>query len=388
MNRKVLLVDDEERVLQGYRRTLRKEFDITIANGGPAGLQEINANGPFAVVVSDYRMPEMDGVQFLTKVRELVPDTIRMMLTGQADQDATIAAINDGDVFRYLTKPCAPDVLGAALQAGVEQFRLVQVERELLETTLRQTIQVLIDVLGLVDPETHRESTMVRDRVAAICDSLGLPNRWEFEVAALMSQLGTIALPDDALHRYRSGERLNSLNQRLLEEHPQSAFNLLIKIPRLERIARMVANQNQPPGSRPLQTDDLDEDEDVVAMGAHLLDTALRYERTIAGGGTPAEALRALQRMPGPPFRGRILEVLQGMSGHEVNWVQRSLSLADLRPGMKLVEAVHAVGGLLLLTGGEMLTDAHVERLRRFAAGTGVVEPMVVLVKEESRQAA
>jgi DNA-binding NtrC family response regulator len=120
-NEKILLVDDELRVVQALQRALRSEFHIEIAGGSEAGLQVLARDGPFAVVVSDLRMPVMDGVQFLSRVKAVSPDSIRVMLTGQADMHAAIAAVNEGNIFRFLTKPCPPAILSKVLEASLEQ---------------------------------------------------------------------------------------------------------------------------------------------------------------------------------------------------------------------------------------------------------------------------
>src|SRR2546425_3295178 len=128
MTEKILCVDDEPNVLEAYQRSLRKKFQIDTAVGGEQGLAEIERQGPYAVVISDLRMPGMDGVQFLAQVRDRSPDSIRVMLTGQADMNAAIGAVNEGRIFRFLTKPCPPDILSQTLQAGLEQYRLITVE--------------------------------------------------------------------------------------------------------------------------------------------------------------------------------------------------------------------------------------------------------------------
>lgn len=379
MNRRVLLVDDEPRVLDGYRRTLRRQFDIATAPGGRVALERLASEEPFAIVVSDYRMPEMNGVELLNEVRRTVPNTVRMMLTGQADMAATMAAINESDVFRFLAKPCEPERLAAALTAGVEQFRLVEAERELLEHTLRKTVEALVDVLGLVDQATHRESMHLRDRVAALCRTLGLDNTWEFEVAAMLSQLGVIALPADAVDRYRRGVTLAPGDRVMMDQHPHSAYNLLVKIPRLERISRMVLAQLRPPGSRPLDPEAPDDD-DMVAMGAHLLDVAVSYERLTARGATAAAAVAQMRQRPGPPFRLRLLDALEGIDAARHDLVPKRLRLGELQPGMLLDQQVETTDGVMLLAPGAAITEAHIQRMQRFAASTGIREPIAVLV--------
>ena len=130
-NQRILFVDDEENILNGLRRSLRKHFDVQIAVGPEAGLRVLEENGPFAVVVSDYVMPGMNGVSFLKEAKVIAPNSVRMMLTGYADMNNAIRAINEGSIFRFLTKPCETEVMVKALTDGLEQYRLVMLEKEL-----------------------------------------------------------------------------------------------------------------------------------------------------------------------------------------------------------------------------------------------------------------
>jgi YesN/AraC family two-component response regulator len=130
---KVLFVDDEQPVLEGYQRLLRREFAVSTALGGHEGLVAIQTNGPYAVVISDMRMPEMDGVEFLSQVRQKAPDSVRMLLTGHADFSAAIEAVNRGNIFRYLTKPCEKEALIEAIQSGVAQYNASTAQRELAQ---------------------------------------------------------------------------------------------------------------------------------------------------------------------------------------------------------------------------------------------------------------
>lgn len=120
---RVLLVDDEQGVLDGYQRLLRKEFPMTVALGGAQGLEAIEKHGPFAVVISDMRMPGMDGAEFLATVKQRAPDTVRMLLTGYADIKAAMDAINRGSIFRFMTKPCTKEALVESIQLGIELYQ-------------------------------------------------------------------------------------------------------------------------------------------------------------------------------------------------------------------------------------------------------------------------
>jgi FixJ family two-component response regulator len=132
---KILFVDDDVNLLAAFRRQLRKQFQIETAEGGREGLELVKANGPYAVIVSDFRMPIMDGIEFLSRVREIAPETVRIMLTGNADLQAAIQAVNEGNIFRFLTKPCSRDILSESLITGLEHYQRVSREREYNEKT-------------------------------------------------------------------------------------------------------------------------------------------------------------------------------------------------------------------------------------------------------------
>ncbi|MBA4395569.1 MAG: histidine kinase, partial [Desulfobacca sp.] len=248
MEKRILFVDDELNVLEGYQRQFRKVFDTTIAPSGAKGLEIITEAGPFAVVVSDFKMPGMNGIEFLSRVRELAPDTVRIMLTGFAEIQAVIEAINEGNVYRFLTKPCPADLMIKALNDGLKQYQLVTGERELLEKTLKGTIQVLTEVLSLVNPEAFgRASRITRyvREIAAQLDNIQPTDRWILETAAMLSQIGCILLPLDALGKLFQGKTLTAEEFQVFQMHPGIGYDLLSKIPRLEAVAKIVLYQEK-----------------------------------------------------------------------------------------------------------------------------------------------
>ena len=162
---RVLVVDDDRLLLDGLRRQLHGTFALATALGGHEGLDVLRAAGDgdgFAVVLSDYQMPRMDGASFLASVRVVAPDATRMLLSGQADLNGVASVVNEGGVFRFLMKPVSRDVLTEALRAGVEQYHLVTAERELLEQTrlgiLRPLNGRLLRVRGELPPATSTPS--------------------------------------------------------------------------------------------------------------------------------------------------------------------------------------------------------------------------------------
>jgi DNA-binding NtrC family response regulator len=122
MEHRILFVDDEPNILEGYKRQLRKQYNIITAEGSERGLDMVKNNGPFSVVVSDLKMPGIDGNHFLALVKEISPETTRILLTGYADLKSAIEAINNGNIFRLLTKPCDRLDLIQALESGIELY--------------------------------------------------------------------------------------------------------------------------------------------------------------------------------------------------------------------------------------------------------------------------
>ena len=131
MSEKILFVDDEAAVLEAIRRMLHSTFTLQTATSGGEGLMTLERDGPFAVVVSDMRMPGMNGAEFLARVRQKAPSTVRMLLTGHADLHTAIDAVNRGQILHFLTKPCPRTVLVAAINSGLDQYRIDIEEKEL-----------------------------------------------------------------------------------------------------------------------------------------------------------------------------------------------------------------------------------------------------------------
>ena len=210
---RILCVDDEPNVLDALGRTLRGRFEVVTAVGAPAALEFAQREAPFTVVVSDLRMPEMDGVQFLRRMSELHPDTVRILLTGQADVPAAIAAVNEGRIFRFLTKPCAPDLLHSVLLAAAEQYRLITAERVLLQQTLRGSIQALADVAGLVHQAVVGRASRIKRLMADLATRLGIRDQWMIEISALLAHLGYITLPAATVEKLHAGGEMGNDEQ-------------------------------------------------------------------------------------------------------------------------------------------------------------------------------
>ena len=374
MNKKILCVDDEPNVLEGYKRTLRREYDIHIAEGGLQGLDMIRNEGPFAIVVSDMRMPVMDGIQFLRKVKEIAPETVRVMLTGNSDQQTAMAAVNEGSIFRFLTKPCSPEELAMTLDAGIEQYRLITAEKQLLEQTLNKSLQVLVDILAMVNPTAFNRSTRVKNLAREIADKLNVKNAWEVEIAAMLSQIGCIAVPEDVLQKIAAGASLTSKEAGLFHQFPQTGRDLIARIPRMEAVAEMVAHQTRRINDEINKDAPIDQ-VDNVTLGARILKVVLDFDKLHAGNLSKG-ALEDLGERIGW-YDPTVLHVLQEIvESSDEQFMAMEMDISELKPGMMLESPLFSVRGPMLLPQGQEITMSLILRLMNFVDG-GIIEGKV-----------
>jgi response regulator RpfG family c-di-GMP phosphodiesterase len=379
--KKILLVDDEPNLLAALQRALRTKFSIEIAVGGAAGLAMLQNWQEFAVVVSDMRMPGMDGVEFLTKVKEAAPDIVRIMLTGNSDQATAIEAINEGSIFRFLNKPCSPEHLAAALTAGFRQHQLITAERDLLENTLRGSIKVLTEILALADPKAFGHGEMLRDNMHELAAAMKMTDRWELEVAALLSPIGYVTIPAELLLKERNGALLSGEEQEMFRRIPAIGGSLLAQIPRLEEVAKILTYQGK-------CFDGSGHPDDEVAgaaipQGARMLKILCDLADLEGAGKTHASALEQMRARRGW-YDPQILELLNSPSVAakltKADPAKPSLALtfAQLRNGNVLRSDVVTRDGTLIVVAGNRITPALMARLKNFSQLSGIKEPIFV----------
>ena len=378
----VLCVDDEPRVLEGLVLNLRRYYRVSTATSGQSGLAIIDGDDPPGVVVSDMRMPEMDGAAFLSQVKQRSPDTVRLLLTGQADLDSAIAAVNHGQVFRFLTKPCNPQIFLSAIQAAADQHRLITAERELLEKTLRGSVKALTEILSLTNPLAFGRAMRLKQHAADLVASLGEPLSWQLEVAAMLSQIGCVTLPAVTNEKLYYGKPLNSDEIELTQRLPALSLQLLESIPRLEAVrAILQAQSHNFDGSGSAHSA---VHGDAIPLGARVLKLVIDYDTLEASGTDSAVAIGTLQGRKGrydPKLldalaRAKTKAALQGLS---------ELVLGAVRPGMFLAQDVMSTTGLLLVARGHEVTPGLLYRLRNLAPGS-LREPLVVFVTAEPKR--
>jgi response regulator RpfG family c-di-GMP phosphodiesterase len=375
---KVLFVDDEENVLMAFQRNLGRRFAMETALGGREGLGAMQARGPFAVVVADMRMPGMNGVEFLRQARVLAPDTVRIMLTGNADLRTAQDALNEGNIFLFLTKPCAMEDLVEALENAIRQHEIVTAEKELLERTLAESVQLLVDTLGMLQGPAFARTGPTAELALRIARELGAADAWEIRVAAMLASVGIVTLPPELVERFESGETLSPEEQDLLQRLPEISAGILGCIPRLENITQIVLYQGQYYDGSGFPDDGIRGP--ALPLGARILVAASAFTALQSAYDSPEAALEEMRQQEGcfdPGVLAALVQVV-GRDLREASAPPSPTGLADLEPMDLLAEPVSTRDGEQLAPAGVRVSRALLERLGHHHRLQGLREPILV----------
>lgn len=386
MNHRILFVDDDANLLEAIQRGLRKQFTIETAVGGGEALRKLENDGPYAVIVADMQMPEMSGLDFLRQAQNAAPDSVRMMLTGNSDLKTAVDAVNDGRVFRFLTKPCPPPILAPALDAGLEHFRLKQAERDLLENTLGGAVKILTEVLAMADPASFERSARLKQYVHDFTQTSNVGTPWELELAAMLCQIGRVTVPPGVLEKVREGLTLTGPEQGILDQVPAFGARLLENIPRLENVANIVRYQQKHfdgsglPAASMAGTD--------IPIGARILKVLSDLVDFEFQNVSRSAAFQKMQEHIG----WYDLQVLSAVS----RWCDVSLAVPPkttlsnptalridaIQPGHLLAQDLRTRDGLLIMAANTELTPMLLAKLLNFGTLNTIEHTLLVYIPE------
>lgn len=380
MDEKILLVDDELKVLKAYERNLSADFAVVVASSGDQALTLLEREGPFAVLLTDYNMPGMNGNELLNRARAISPDTVRIMLTGYADLEKTITAVNEGSVFRFLTKPCPVEQLTLCLGDAIRQYNLVTAERELLNKTLGGSIQVMMEILGILNHAAFALAQKRRSGARALIRELGASNAWAIEIGAMLADIGMVTLPDDTMQRFLKGEVLSETEKKMVNDLPEMSARLIQKIPRLEEVARIVRYQRKDYNGGGLPVDEVSGTS--IPEGARIIRVLNDYFRVLGKGASAQEAYNMLsvsREWYDPAVLKALARVAKGISGPSGAGSRlRKVGAKSLVVGQTLRSDIFGKDGTLILRANTVLGAAHVQRINNFDASFGVKGPILV----------
>lgn len=388
MAEKILFVDDDPNLLASCERNLRRRFQIDIAEGGQLGLEKIASQGPYSVVISDMQMPGMNGIEFLSTVKDRAPDAVRIMLTGNADVDVATRVVNEGNIFRFLTKPCLPEVLAKAVDDALAQYRLVVSEKELLTKTLSGSIKLLTDILSMVDTPSFGRTQILRDLIAEAATKLGVQNAWEIHLAVMLAPIGYVTVPPETMVKARAGEVLSKIEEQMVAKLPDTAAKLLANIPRLEGVAKIVRYQQKNFDGCGFPADSVAGE--AIPQGSRLLKIFWDMFQLQKTGLSRGDAFDEMERRRGwydPQMLATVRALGEGAATASAKPSVRTISVAarDLVPGMVLHSNVVTKDGVIIIGAGHEVNEMTLEKIQNFESMAGIREPILVIAPNGSK---
>ena len=390
MTARILFVDDEPNVLASFQRQLRRRFDVHTATDALKALEAIKEAGPFAVVVSDMRMPGTDGAQLLNEIGKRAPDTVRVMLTGDADQATAVKAVNEGNVFRFLTKPCSSDEMTTVLDACIAQHRLIVAEKEIMRRTLGGVVKMLVEILSTVDPVAFGQTLRLRDQAREVARALAVQKPWEIELATLLSQIGWLAIPAEIATKAHNGHdpaALTSSERAMIERAPEIARDLIADIPRLEGAGEIIYYQNKGYDGQGFPPDDVAGD--AIPIGARILKVLIDLASGDSGAPPNRASFERLERNrerydPNVLAAARTCLMETGRDDAEPASIVE-LPVARLREGDILDSDIACDDGTLVLAAGNRITHAQLVKLKFLKTTRAIGEPVRIRERPQAR---
>lgn len=424
----VLFVDDEPSILSALRRLFRPQgYRVLLAESGPMGLDLLEKEH-VDLVVSDMRMPEMDGATLLEKVRERWPAVGRILLTGYADIGSTVAAINRGQIHRYVAKPWDDRELVMCVQDGLERRRLEQENRSLLRLTREQNDELqalnasLSDRVKARTAELEQVNAMLETSFAQVQENFllsinvfsglvelrssglagysrqvadlarrtarrldgGAMLEEDVYIAGLLHEIGKIGFPDTLLRKPLSA--MSSDELALYRRHTLNGEAALLPLGRLQRVARFVRSHHERIDGKGFP-DSLSGDE--VPLGAQILSVSSDYHAAQSGRlslkrYSPAEAQALIRGGAGTRYEAAVVEAFELALGDKPTEKpqDRELHAHEVMPGMVLSRDLLSPQGTLLLAAGFVFDVRVVRQLREFAGREGAKLQIFVKLPE------
>jgi response regulator RpfG family c-di-GMP phosphodiesterase len=288
-----------------------------------------------------------------------------------------LEAVNEGHIFRFMTKPCPAEHFAKALEAGLAQYRLIVAERELLSKTLSGSVKMLTDVLSLVSPIAFGRASRIRGLTRQIAQALGANELWMIEIAAMLSQVGCVAFADDTLARVYRGEELSRSEAEQFAVHPLVGRDLLKNIPRLEGVAEIIAYQEKRfDGEGPPPEDRCGK---AIPLGSRILKVALDFDSLASAGSVHAMAVAELKNRAGW-YDPDVVAALRKTLNVTQKYIIREVKVQQLVDGMVLASDVKTVQGTLLCAKSQEINPAMRARLKNYVCNLGIQGPLKVFM--------
>ncbi|RZU48622.1 response regulator receiver domain-containing protein [Krasilnikovia cinnamomea] len=365
---RVLCLDDDPRMLNELERMLRTSYQVvtTTDPGDALGRLADAAADPFEVFIADMNMPTVGGITVLQRAYAVSPHTTRVLLADEINLNDTVAAINQGRVFELLLKPCPPVELHNTVAAATVQHRAAtRTDPRQAQAALAGSVQALLATLAQAQPALVERAHRMRRIAAHVCATLQVPHAWQIELAAELTMVGAVTLPESTAEAVITGIPHNDAEGRVLADLFDRAAAVLIHVPGLAPVRTIIQHQLRTDRDPmwPLPAD--------APHGALVLQAVREYDALIHRG-TPADLALATLTMR-KTHRPELVAALAGYAGVALpNQAVREVTAEELAIGDELADDVHSALDLLLVSRGEIVTEQLLDRVRNFNDSTGL----------------
>lgn len=379
MKQRILLVDDEPEILTSFSGILKTKYDAYFSESAVEALEIVKNNKPFACIISDFRMPKMNGIEFLTEVMKTNSDTVRILMTGHADFQTVVNAVNEGNIFRFLSKPVPIELLIKTINDSLRQYDLINSEKELLDKTLKGTIKLLIDIQSVTNPEASVRISRLRKITKKIAEKKDLSLSWELDIAVMLSNIGHISLTQELLEKIYRNHPLDESEVANLKSSFKFGAGLVKNIPRFENIAQIIEFQSY-------ATKDFYVSESIINSyqfyASQIITIAKDYDHLIANGKTHKEAISRLKRRN--YWFEDIIDIIDEEFKTSIDTPTniKSVLIRDLKPDMILEEDIVDSYGMILYGKGRELTNLIILKLLSMSRTRKIIEPIKVRLVE------
>jgi response regulator RpfG family c-di-GMP phosphodiesterase len=397
--KRILVVDDEEIVRIALRETLRRErYGVTACSSPEEGLEVLKTEA-FSVIISDYQMPGMTGLDFLAHAKQLQPDATRILITAVLSLDTVIEAINKGEIYRFVVKPWIREELLATVRNAIQRHdlivrntvlqattlamndQLVSLNKRLesrvsaeadhrqrlsemnqaLQLNLHHSVQLCLKVLQSFYPTLGTQARRVLGLCRAMADLLKLSetDRQTLELAAWLHDIGLVGASRGLIRKWmQHPDTLSPAEQAIIEQHPILGEELVDFAANLKHVGRVIRGHHEQFDGRGYP-DRLAGKE--IPWLARILAVAVAYAEHQA---PHAVAVEMLTLGSGWRFDPEAVQVLLRALPHaSLPRQEREITLSELKPGMTLAAGVKTQTGMLLVPEGQVLSEAHVETI-------------------------
>jgi len=370
MSKSILFVDENDSIITTMPKSLQTQYRLLFASSYKEALTLLKTNDDCRLLITELGLNNKNGIKFLTHVRKNYPQTVRVVLTAQNDCSKACEALNKARIFQFLKKPCPPDILKKHIGEALLYFAKSKEKQQAMRKTLLGSVQAMVDILDLVNPEAMGLSKRIKDRVLRTGKTLGYKPLWQLELAVLLSHIGCVALPSEIVTKMDQGEKLLPEEWQIYCMHPSIASNLLANIDQMAPVAEIIQHELSP-----LMPDQ--------PLGSRIIKIALDLDRQERKG---RDSLTILDKMSTKAkiYDPKIVKIMLKQLKQPDALPVRQLNVEDLQEGMVIAKNLTNKDGVILLLRGQTISKASLIRLKSFHIALGILDPIHVMTASKA----